>query len=208
MKNTVFILVLGVLVQSLMGCSNRDADKKSIEKKKCNYSYNDESSVLEWTAFKFNNKTPVKGTFTKVNINGLKTSNDPKELLKSLRFSILTASVETQNVERNAKIVQFFFGTIKTDSIVGKVLSLDDSGKSVVKIKMNGIDRDVEGDYTFIDNKFTFKSSIDVAKWNALSGIDALNTVCKVLHTGNDGVSKLWTTVDIQFSTTLKADCQ
>ncbi|MFT5582308.1 MAG: hypothetical protein ACI9G9_001573 [Psychromonas sp.] len=36
----------------------------------------------------------------------------------------------------------------------------------------------------------------------------ALNTICKDLHTGDDGVSKLWSEVDLNFSTVLQTDCK
>lgn len=72
---------------------------------------------------------------------------------------------------------------------------------------MNDISIDVEGDYTFESNTFTFDSMVDVASWNGLPGITALNTVCEDLHTGEDGVSKLWSEVQLSFSTTLKSDC-
>lgn len=72
---------------------------------------------------------------------------------------------------------------------------------------MNNIAQEVKGQYTFVDDKFEFSATIDVANWNANSGITALNKICKDLHTGPDGVSKLWSEVDLKFSTTLASDC-
>ena len=72
---------------------------------------------------------------------------------------------------------------------------------------MNGVSIDIVGDYTFENNIFMFNSEIDVSSWNALTGITALNNVCKDVHTGEDGISKLWPKVELSFITKLKSDC-
>ncbi len=175
--------------------------------KPCFYSYNSGTTVLEWTAFKFTEKAPVKGTFNTINITGIEGSDDVKNLIESLSFTIETASVETQNPERNGKIAELFFGTISTPQITGKVKSLSDNGKATIEIKMNNMKQDVIGDYTLEEGKFSFTSTIDVMKWNAGKGIESLNTACKDLHTGTDGKSKLWSEVDLSFTTELSSDC-
>ena len=101
----------------------------------------------------------------------------------------------------------FFFETIKTASIEGKIKSLKDNGKAIVAVTMNGITVDVEGDYTLKGGDFTYTSTIDVSAWNALAGIKALNSECNDLHKGKDGVSKLWSEVALSFSTSLSSDC-
>jgi hypothetical protein len=181
---------------------------KQEEVNQCFYSYNSGSSVLEWTAFKFTEKAPVKGTFNKIEIKGLETSDDPKKLIESLSFDIATESVETQNPERNGKIANLFFGTIATSTITGKVKSLSGNGKATIEIKMNGVPQDVVGEYTLENTKFSFHAVIDVLKWNAAKGIETLNTACKDLHTGADGKSKLWSEVELSFTTELSSDCE
>ncbi|MGJ8661931.1 MAG: YceI family protein, partial [Bacteroidota bacterium] len=162
---------------------------------------------MEWTAFKFTDKAPVKGTFTEINIDGTLESDDPMALLSSLRFSIPVTSVSSQNEDRDGKIVENFFGTINTKDLTGKVVNLGEDGMAVLGITMNGVTKNVNGKYTFENDKFDFSATIDVAMWDAMPGIKALNTICKDLHTGADGVSKLWSEVDLSFSTTLKSDC-
>lgn len=173
----------------------------------CFYTYNDGSTSMEWTAFKFTEKAPVKGTFTEINIEGTKESDDPMTILSTMRFSIPVNSVSSQNEDRDGKIVKSFFGTINTERLTGKVVNLGSDGTAVLGITMNGVTKNVDGKYTFENNKFDFSATIDVALWNAIPGIEALNTICKDLHTGADGVSKLWSEVDIAFSTTLMSDC-
>ncbi len=191
-----------------VSCSPEDKAASKETKESCSYTYNHAASSIEWTAFKFNAKTPVKGTFNTLNIKGLTTSENPKDLIKSLQFSIPTSTVETQNPERNGKIVTYFFGKIATDSITGNVVDLKDNGEAIISITMNKIKKDVQGTYTLNDGKFNFNASIDVLNWQAGSGIESLNKICKDLHTGEDGVSKLWSEVDLSFTTSLIKECK
>lgn len=211
MKRSIIVFTFASLFMGLTGCQGKsDAEQTEETSKKetsCEYSYDAEKSVLEWTAFKFTEKTPVKGTFNEINIEGMEKSTNPKKMIESLKFSISTASVETQNEDRNGKIAKLFFGTIGTEKITGEVKSLSDNGKAVIVIEMNKMKQEVMGDYTLEDGKFSFNATIDVLKWNASSGITALNTECKDLHTGTDGKSKLWSEVDLSFSTELLSDC-
>jgi len=207
-KHTLFLAFSALFI----GLSSCGGDKTATEdatqqEKNCFYSYNSGSTVLEWTAFKFTEKTGVNGTFNKITIEGMEKSDDPKKMIESLAFSIETASVETQNEERNGKIVKLFFGSIATPMITGKVKSLSDNGKATIEIEMNKMKKDVVGQYTLENGIFDFSATIDVLNWNAGNGITTLNTVCKELHTGADGKSKLWSEVDLSFTTELMSDC-
>jgi polyisoprenoid-binding protein YceI len=206
-QNLFFVIILLFIGLSSCGGDKKATEDTSQEEKSCFYSYNSGSTVLEWTAFKFTEKTGVKGTFNKIIIAGIEKSDDPKKMIESLKFSIETASVETQNEERNGKIAKLFFGTIATPIINGKVKSLSDNGKATIEIEMNNMRKDVVGKYTLEDGIFNFTATIDVLNWNAGSGITTLNTACKDLHTGADGKSKLWSEVDLSFTTELMSDC-
>lgn len=211
MKKSLVILSFASLFLSLTSCkgdSDKAVEKETVEQgTACFYTYNSSSTVLEWTAFKFTEKTPVAGTFNEIRVEGMEKSDDPKKMIESLKFTISTISVETQNDDRNAKIAKTFFGTINTEEITGKVKSLGKDGKSTIEIKMNNINRNVVGEYTLEDGKFSFNASIDVLDWKAGNGIEALNTLCKDLHTGTDKISKLWSEVDLSFTTELMSDC-
>ncbi len=192
----------------LSACGNKQKEKKEVKPMVgCFYTYNSAATTLEWTAFKFTEKKGVTGTFNEIIIEVPETSDDPLALLSALKFKLPTGSVETQNEQRNGKIASIFFKTIATDTIYGKVTNLNvKNGSALIDIQMNGINRSVKGVYTLKNGAFDFKSSIDVLDWNGASAISALNTACKELHTGSDGKSKLWTTVDLSFKTQLKSD--
>jgi hypothetical protein len=73
---------------------------------------------------------------------------------------------------------------------------------------MNDVTKKVPGTYMLEDGNFAFQATIDVADWNMIPGLNALNKVCRELHRGPDKVSKLWSEVDLLFTTNLKADCE
>lgn len=204
MKYNFFFLSLLSLL--LFSCKS-DKTVKEETPTICYYTYDEESSNLEWTAFKTTGKVPVAGSFNEMEVSA-EEGNTPKEVLESIEFKISTSSVETNNVERNGKIADKFFGTINTTVIEGKVKDLQNNGKAVVSIKMNNKSVDVVGDYNLNGEKFDFHSTINLADWDAQSGVDALNTACKELHTGDDKISKLWSEVELKFSTVIKSNCE
>ncbi len=201
-----YSLLIGAALIIASCSSNEESAEKEIAP--CAYSYDAESSVLEWTAFKFTEKAPVKGTFNQIKIDALSNAESAKEMIESMSFIIETATVETQNEERNGKIAKHFFETNNTPKISGKVKSLSDNGKATVEISMNGKTVDVLGSYTMEGETFSFSATIDVANWDGMKGINTLNEICKDLHTGADGKSKLWSEVDLSFTTTLKKECK
>lgn len=184
----------------------QEKDLSTSETVGCFYSYNKGTSNFEWTAFKTSDKVPVKGSFNEITVES-ESGDDAKAVIESIRFSMKTSSVETNDESRNGKIAKHFFEVINTPTIDGKVKSLGANNEAVITVSMNGVDVDIKGDYTLEERVFTFKSSIDVSAWNALNGIKALNKECNDLHTGPDGVSKLWSDIELYFSTTLKSDC-
>lgn len=208
MINFRHTLAVGFLSLFMITACSGEGKQQDEEKAACTYSFDQSASTLEWTAYKFTDKTPVKGSFNEIQFDGLNSAETAKELIESLSFKIETSSVETQNEERNGKITKLFFGTIGTAQITGKVKSLSSDGKATVSITMNKITNDVKGEYTLEGELFSFTSSIDVLDWSAAKGIEELNTACKDLHKGKDGVSKLWSEVGLSFTATLVKSCK
>ena len=195
------------LVMTSCGGGHQDETEEQNEEK-CFYSVNQESFDLTWTAYKTTGKIPVGGTFDQVKITGDQAENKT-EALKGVEFEITTSTVNSQNEERDAKIAEHFFGTFGTPAITGKVTAVDaDNGKATVMITMHGISYDVEGDLAINEDAFTFNASIDVANWNGMAAINALNEVCFELHKGEDGESKLWSEVAVSFSGSFVEDCK
>lgn len=211
MKKQLYILgalCLTFVFASCGGGEDTPKDEEGSGEEKCFYSLNKDTYELTWTAYKTMDEVPVGGTFNEITLTAGEFE-DMEGALTSIEFEINTASVESQNEDRNAKIAEHFFGTINTPTITGNVSSVDmDAGTAVVTIMMNGLSFDVDGDFTMEGEEFSFRSEIDVKNWNAVSGIVALNEVCEDLHRGEDGISVLWQNVDISFSGSLNKDCE
>lgn len=209
MKTRIVAYTSLILALGLSSCGGEAGTEEPKEDKEiCIYSYNEGSTEFQWTAYKTNAKVPVSGTFNEITVTS-EASENPLEVIESIKFTMKTASVESTNPERDAKISEHFFGTLNTTEITGKVTGINEKkGKATIMITMHDISFDIEGDYTMENNLFSFTSSMDVSSWNGMAGIGALNTVCSDLHTGDDGVSKLWSEVGLSFSTTLSSDCE
>ena len=212
----LFIALAGFMISSCGGngesTENAEAQNQEDSVKTCLYSYDDATSEVGFTSYKFLNKTAVGGVFENIEVESGEANENPEELIESFSFKIPILSIFTKDEGRDKKIISFFFGTIDTDTITGKVLDLDAStGKASLEITMNDVTNNVEGDYTLEDGAFTFDAEINVDDWNATPGIEALNEECKELHidhANGDTESKLWSEVGISFTTQLKKDCE
>lgn len=182
---------------------------KTEHNENCTYIYDNTSTEVGFTSYKFTKRTGVGGVFNDFVVSGAEKDKDPLNVIQNLSIVIPTATINTNNPDRDAKIAKFFFGTVGIDTIQGKVISIDASTqKTTMLITMNGKSNMVEGTYTFEGDTYSFSADIDVSNWDATDGISALNEECKDLHTGEDGISKLWPEVTITFTTTFKKDCQ
>ena len=56
--------------------------------------------------------------------------------------------------------------------------------------------------YLIKGKKFSMDTKMDVLNWNAKSSLDSLNLICKERHKGLDGISKTWSEVAINITST------
>ncbi|TGL56315.1 YceI family protein [Leptospira ognonensis] len=176
---------------------------------KCEYDYDSSKTTLEWTAFKFTEKTGVKGSIQKVDVKKTKRSSSVIETLKNLKFVAFSDSVNSNNPDRDAKIKTYFFGSVK--EIKGHFTNIVVSptgGTAVLKLELNKKKESIPVTYTISENTVILKGTLDVLKFGMGSGIQKLNEVCSDLHKGADGKSILWPTVDFQVTSTLLKECK
>ncbi len=209
----LFVALLGLAITSCSSKSeNTTTDANEVKTEVCTYSYDNTSSKVEFSAYKFLRKAAVGGVFNDLNVTGGEASEDAAKVIKSLSFEIPISGIDTKDAGRDQKVSTLFFGTINTNEITGKVVKLDAAkGEATLSITMNGISNDVVGKYTLEDANFSFNAEINVNDWKAEKGIEVLNKECKELHTdvaNGDKVSKLWPDVSIAFTTTLKKECK
>lgn len=214
--NTMYRLLTVALVIGLVGCgsSNEGQQEKEPVKAKastdtnCEYAYNAAESEFSFTAFKFNERAGVGGTFDQIEVSGTEGAENRLDAVRNLQFNIPINSINTANSDRDMKIATYFFGTLTgTDNLTGKVVELNEDGTMSFEITMNETSGIIDGTFSFSGDTMLVKSNIDVAKWGAETGINALNEICYDLHKGTDGVSKLWTDVDLSIKAVINKPC-
>lgn len=205
MKKVILISFLAVIALQFSACKSetKKADTTENESKStAAYSLKTADNQINFTAYKFTEKTPVGGQFQKVDILAGGEGASIKEAIHNTEFSIPVSSIFTKDSGRDYKIKKFFFGVMdKTQLLSGKLLISDDTS-GVAEIKMNGVTEKVPFTYTIENNTFAMSATMDVYKWNAQAALESLNKICYELHKGKDGVSKTWSDVALNITST------
>jgi hypothetical protein len=167
---------------------------------------------VQWTAYKFTNKTPVKGTFNTTELIGTTSAKTLAELALGLKMDIDGASFESGDPGRNATVQQFFFEKFnppfKMRASVKDMQGNDRQGTIVIDIDMNGATKSIPFAYTVSEeNLLEAKSSLEMMDFNLKGAYDSLHDACEVLHTGEDGVSKTWTEVGLLLTGKFQKQC-
>ena len=198
----IFYLLLLVIV---VGTSCKEAKKPAIKSTEKGYSVEAKTTTINWIAYKTTSKMPVKGQFTKVNIEDqAKKSATALEALNGLKFDIPVSSLFTKDTIRDGKLKKFFFGTMKNTNSITGVISMNNESSGSVELTMNGISQVLPITYVISDQMVTMEALMDLDNWQAQLAIQALNKACKELHSGDDGIPKTWSEVKIEVATYLK----
>jgi len=201
MKNRILLNVLILLVFTTYSCK-----KEVKEAAKARYSIETKTTTINWTAYKTTAKIPVKGIFKEVQVTNTKTVENPFDVLNGLSFSVPVNSIDTKNVDRDTKIIQSFFGTMKDTQVLKGTLSLDEKGKGIINLTMNGITFKLPMTYIISGQLAEINATLKLDNWQTKLAIDALNKVCEDKHKGEDGISKTWNEVAIHIVSYLKVE--
>jgi hypothetical protein len=197
LKKSILLLLTIFITITFFSC--KEVKKKELEKTTNKVLVVDkEKTTINWTAYKTTDKVPVKGTFTKFSIENQPSGTTVNEAINGLSFKISVNSLATNDTIRDGKLIQSFFGSMEnTTEISGKIkISSETSGTA--EITMNGISQTFPINFSIANETATINATIDLNNWKAQAAIDALNLVCKELHTGPDGISKTWNDVAIE----------
>lgn len=191
-KLTVILLAL----VSLTACKQTKKETKSTTTES-SYQLDAETTIVNWTGYKFTNKKGVKGQFQKVNITNNNKAATIQEALTGVEVSIPISSVFSNNGVRDAKLKSLFFGFMdNTELLSAKVLSITgDNG--IISFTMNNETHNLPFTLSNQGNTSYLKATIDINTWNAQKALTSLHKACELLHTGEDGISKTWNLVDI-----------
>jgi len=199
-----FVLLFTVVFTACKSKENKPEEKgnlqEEVSKITAPFAVMNAENKINFTAYKTTEKIGVGGTFKKVNVLSGGEGNSVKEAINNTQFSIPVSSIATQDSSRDYKIKKFFFGVMSETKLLSGKLMLTDDTTGIAKITMNGETKDVPFIYTIKDKVFNMQATIDVNNWNAGKALASLNKVCEVLHTGADGVSKTWSEVDLNIT--------
>ena len=204
MKKLNFYVLLLFSLIIVTSCKN--SEKKEIESTNKVFSVEPNTTTINWIAYKTTSKTPVKGQFTKVNIEQTTKGATALEALNNLKFTIPVSSLFTKDTIRDTKLKKFFFGTMEDTSLISGIMHMKTETAGTVDITMNGITQELPITYVISDQMVTIEAVMDLDNWQAQAAIKALNTVCAELHAGPDGISKTWSEVKIEVATYLKSE--
>jgi hypothetical protein len=201
MKNTLPLITLLILLTA--SCT---------PKGKCTYRGVSDSIQLEWTAYKTSEKVPVQGKFGVSNLTGPMTGGNLNELLTGLKLEIDSGSLLTGDAGRDVTIKQFFFDKFNpADKINASVASLagdDQKGVLHVTIEMNGVTKTIPFAYQVSsEGMLEAKATIQLFDFNLQEAFASLHQACEDKHTGKDGVSKTWDTVDLLLMGKFSKEC-
>ena len=207
MKHYFHLLLLSCL---FICCSEKETNNNAIEESQIasetpavEWVYNKPLSyAVKWTAFKHTKKVPVNGGFDSVLVSGFNSSSSITEALKGVSFELFTASTNTNDKDRDYKIITHFFGSlIMPLSIKGEIVEVSglENGKGSLSIEMNGVTKKQPFTWSLNENAELFiKSELNVLEWKGGAALDSLNKVCEEKHTGpNDSESVLWPNVEV-----------
>ena len=201
MKRGIVLSLLFVIAFNFSSCKseekadNTEKIQVEAEKNKSKFSLKRADNEINFIAYKTTDKVPVGGQFKKVDITLGGEGNSIKEAINNAEFSIPVSSLFTKNSSRDYKIKKFFFGIMDNTKLLSGKLVLENDSIGYANIKMNGITDKVSFLYRIKANTFSMNATMDVTSWNAVEAINSINTVCKELHKGADGVSKTWSEV-------------
>lgn len=207
-KSILGLILLGSLLSSCTNETKTNSKQEEKTKKNCYLTIDEKQSKLNWTAFKTTDKLAVNGSFDQFNIHSNSTNEDITDLIKSTKFTINTSSINSGNEGRDAKLVEFFFGTLTdSETITGKVEYVKENNV-IFKLSFNGQTMSVPFEYNFLHKNLTIKGVIDVNKFHGKKAIDKLNEACNDKHKGKDGISKTWPEVLVAFTTKIETKCK
>lgn len=161
------------------------------------YSVVGETSAVKWIAYKTTDKVAVKGKFNTIKITNSKKAATIEEALNGIIFSIPVSSIFTDDVTRDSKLKEFFFGIMNNTEFISGTFDINDK-ESSVNITMNGISKTIPIELAIDGQTVTFNNILNLKDWDLGNAVASLNKACDILHKGPDGISKTWDEVEIK----------
>ena len=155
-------------------------------------------NTVEWTAYKTTDKVPVPGNFKTVNIVSNSEGNTIMEVVEGAEFSLPIADLFVNGKEYN--VIKFFFGVMTNPNTITGQIHLTNDKDGYIALTIDGVTENLMFNYIIKENKLTLTATIHLEKWNVEKAFKSLNSVCQLVHSGSDGVAKVWNDINIKAS--------
>ncbi len=200
MKNVIISVLMALSIVSSVNAS---------EKSGCELAQVGAVEV-SWTGYKTNEKIGVGGVFDSVAYTPVaKSGENFRSILVGSSVVIDTTTVNSKDKGRDEKLAKFFFGMMSDKNINAKIVDIQAdkkvkdaprTGVVSVEVEMNGVKKVVPMKYSFSNDVFEAKGSIDVLDFSASKALSSINQSCFDLHKG-----KTWSEAGIGFKTKIEA---
>lgn len=202
-----FLTSSTIALLSSCGGQQQTQQTDEITTQVCRYTYNNDSTSVKWTAYKFTDKVGVSGVFDSIEVNGTAEQMTVMEVFAGTSFRIPVSSINSLVPDRDQKIQKHFFGTMTgTSTIEGKMIGHSED-TAHLEISMNGQTVPVDFIINYTGNEIKLEGVIQLGDWGAQPSVEALNKICHDLHIGADGISMLWPEVKLEIRTVLTEKC-
>lgn len=156
-----------------------------------------QAANIKFTGFKFTNKVGVSGTFKKVDWSMAQSANLEAKLLGT-KVTIDSYSIDAGNEARNINITEALFQVWGDRYIRGEVVKVDKAMKKAhIKISVGDKSKVVPFKYSGDYRNYQLTAKLDLIDMGLNSAFASLAKRCATLHTGDDGVAKTWSEVDV-----------
>ena len=159
---------------------------------------------VKFTGYKFLEKVGVSGTFRSISWDYPANAKNVKQLIEETSARIDSYSIDANVEARNINITEALFKNWGGRYIKVDLNSYNASAKTA---KADITVGDKKNTTIFqvhqLKNKLIFTSSIDVLEMGFGNSFSKLAKRCSDWHTGSDGVTKTWSTVDLEVKVAL-----
>jgi len=209
MKKAIICLLLSSIFITSCKKESKQTETPAQEITTPMYSVDANTTEVNWTAYKTTAKTPVKGIFTSLKIEKPIKSDSKQGAFSNLEFNIPVSSFFSKDEVRDNKIKTLFFGVMKETTLISgrfsNITGNEEEGAMSLNLKMNGELVAIPMKYTISDNKVEINGTItNLMDWKMKEAFKSLHKACKLLHTGEDGISRTWEDVAISATAVLK----
>lgn len=203
MKNTIQFSIL-ILSCLLMNCRQKGDFKPQNH---CKHEIEKDSVQILWTAFKFTERVSVKGHFDSIQVES-DSELEFENLLKSTKIQFNIKNIQSNFIDRDSHIRQFFVPGIAQAGVVKGEVQNVEGNQALITLYINNISRVIPFDISVQKNILQLRGTLNLEDFQLQSQIKNLSTATMPMHTGSDGIPKMWPDLEIQIQTPIYSYCQ